>query len=249
MSRRCLLLLLVSAFLSAGWSGCAAHRPVVRAGVVETREQYTSGGRTIRVETFAPAGAGRHPAVLVLHSSAGVVVGKKELREFSRQLAQRGKVAFFVRYFDRTGTTIASEREIDELSAVWLETVRDAVSFASRHPRVRADRIGLFGYSLGAYLAVAESSLDPRVDAVAEIAGGVFENFEPRMRRLPPILIVHGGQDERVPLSEAYEIRRNARRFGAPFEFQIYDGEGHLLSREAMTDAGRRALDFLDQRL
>jgi dienelactone hydrolase len=59
-----------------------------------TRESFISGGRKIRVETFAPAGASRSPGVLVLHTSAGTLLGKAELERFSRRLAERGMVAF-----------------------------------------------------------------------------------------------------------------------------------------------------------
>lgn len=221
--------------------------PVAR--IQEERASFMSGGRKISVETFAPAGVERLPAVLVLHSSAGTLVGKGELVRFSRALAAQGQVAFLVRYFDRTGTVIASGRDIDRFTAAWLATVRDAVDFAAAHPRVRANSIGLFGYSLGAYLAVAEASLDPRIDAVVEVAGGVLAGFEGRMRRLPPTLILHGTADERVLLSEAYEVQSAGRRFGSVVELKLFPGEGHRLSRSASEDASRRALRFLDQHL
>src|SRR5436190_23556173 len=72
--------------------------------VEERGEAFVSGGHRINVETFAPKAAGRFPAVLVLHSSAGTLLGKGELERFSRALAEQGTVALLVRYFDRTGT-------------------------------------------------------------------------------------------------------------------------------------------------
>jgi carboxymethylenebutenolidase len=213
------------------------------------RESFTSGGRRISVATFAPAGGKRHPGVLVLHSAAGTLVGKGELERFSRALATEGKVAFLVRYFDRTGTIFAGGAEIDRSTDIWMETVKHAVDFAVAHPRVRADRIGAFGYSLGAYLAVTHSSLDPRIDAVAEVAGGIFSGYEGGMRRLPPTLILHGSADQRVRVSEAHRLQRAAKRFGAPVQIKIYEGEGHRLSRSAAADASRRALEFLGRHL
>lgn len=230
---------------------CAIHhleaKPVAR--IEKQRASFVSGGRRITVETFAPVGVKRVPAVLVLHSSAGTLVGKGEMERFSRALAAQGQVAFLVHYFDRTGTTFANDNEIKRFTAAWLETVRASVDFAAAHPRVRSDSIGLFGYSLGAYLAVAEASFDPRIDAVAEIAGGIFAGFEGRMRRMPPTLILHGTADERVRLSEAYEVRRAGRHFGSAVEIKLYPGEGHRLSRAASADASRRALQFLGRHL
>jgi len=245
MRSRHVLCFVIALLLSSALHGANAAAPRAE----RQRESFTSGGRRITVETFAPAGRERLPAVIVLHSAAGTLVGKGELARFSRALAAQGKVAFLVRYFDRTGTIFANDRDIDRLTSTWMETIRHAVDFAAAHPRVRADSIGLFGYSLGAYLAVAESSLDPRVDAVAEVAGGVLAGFEGRMRRLPPTLILHGRADQRVPLSEAYEVQRAGRRFGSATELKIYEGEGHRLSRTASEDATRRALRFLHQHL
>jgi dienelactone hydrolase len=220
-----------------------------RFQVEERRESFTSGGRKIGVETFAPAGPRRFPAVLVLHSSAGTLFGHAEMRSFARALAARGKVAFLVRYFDRTRTIFANDREIDRFTGVWLATVNDAVDFAARHPRVRAAAIGTFGFSLGAFLAVAQGSLDRRIDAVVEVAGGVLDGLEPRMRRMPPVLILHGDADQRVPLAEAYQVQRAARRFATASEMKIYPREGHRLSAAAAADATTRALRFFDRHL
>ena len=236
------LLLLALLAVSAVWA-----EPSL--GIEERRETFMSGGRKIRVETFAPAGTRRFPAVLVLHSSAGTLFGHSEMRRFSRELAARGKVAFLVRYFDRTGTTLADDRDIDRFTGVWLGTVKDTVGFAAAHPRVRATAIGTFGFSLGGFLAVAPGSLDPRIDAVVEVAGGVLEGLEPRMRRMPPVLILHGNADQRVGVAEAYQVQKAARRFGAPIEMKIYPGEGHRLSAAASKDATARALRFFDRHL
>ncbi|HEX8310302.1 MAG TPA: prolyl oligopeptidase family serine peptidase [Chthoniobacteraceae bacterium] len=217
---------------------------------IETRRaHFVSGGHRISVETFAPAGATKVPAVLVLHSAAGTIVGKGELVRFSRALAEQGKIAFLVRYFDRTGTIFAGDKAIDEHTRVWTETVQDAVEFVAQHPRTRPDRIGMFGFSLGAYLSVAVGTRDPRIDAVAEIAGGIFEGSAGGMRRFPPMLILHGRADQRVPVQRAFELQQAARRFRATPELRIYEGEGHRLSPAASADASGRALAFLDRHL
>lgn len=163
---------------------------------------------------------------------------------FARLLAAQGAVVYFVHYFDRTGTIFAGDRSIDANSLAWTETARDAVDFAAAHPRTRKDTIGLFGYSLGAFLAVAEASRDPRVVAVVEISGGIFKGFAPRMRRVPPMLILHGRMDQRVPVARAFELEKKATRLGSTPAIKIYEGEGHVLSPDAANDATRRALAF-----
>ena len=213
------------------------------------RESFVSGGRKISVETFAPAGSGRHPAVLVLHSSAGTLVGKGELQRFSRALAGRGMVAFLVRYYDRTGTIFAGDAGIGKHLHEWEATVGDAMDFAAAHPRVRRESIGIFGYSLGGFLAVSTAAHDGRVDAVASVAGGIFTYLGGKLDRVPPLLILHGTADIRVDVAYARELERAARKLGARPVVKLYPGEGHVFSKPALADASQRALDFLAARL
>ena len=136
--------------------------------------------------------------MLVLNSSAGTLLGKAPLERFARRLAERGRTVFFVRYFDRTGTIFAGEEDIHRRWPLWNETVHDAVDFAAAHPRVRPEAIAIFGYSLGAYLAVGEATQDAQIDAVEEIGGALFRGDERRTPRVPPLLIMHGRADQRV---------------------------------------------------
>ncbi len=217
--------------------------------VEKQRESFVSGGRKISVETFAPRAPGRFPAVLVLHSSAGTLVGKGQLEQFSRALAERGMVALLVRYFDRTGTIFANDARIEKHLHEWEDTVADAVSFAAAHPRVRAEAIGIFGYSLGAFLGVSVASRDARVDALAELAGGIFTYLDGRLRRVPPLLIIHGTADQRVAVSYARELEREARRMGARPVVRLFPAEGHVLSPAATKEASELAIDFLASKL
>ncbi|MDB6155803.1 MAG: dienelactone hydrolase [Chthoniobacteraceae bacterium] len=225
------------------------HSVQAAPAIEQRNESFLSGGKTIHVETFAPAGNGRFPAVLVLHTSVGTLVGKSQLELFSKQLAAQGNVAFLVRYFDRTGTHYAGDDKINELAPVWIETVHDTVSFAAAHAKVRPGAIGIFGYSLGAYLGVAESSNDPRVKALVEIAGGILTRYKGKIDRLPPLLSLHGDADERVSVSNAFELQKLARQLGGNPQIHIYKGEGHRLSPAAASDASARALRFLERHL
>jgi carboxymethylenebutenolidase len=232
--------------LSGAWASAAGP---VSSAVERQRESFMSGGRRISVETFAPRAPGRFPAVLVLHSSAGTLLGKRELEQFSQALAERGMVALMVRYFDRTGTIFAGDTAIAQQVHVWEDTVIDGLDFAAAHPRVRRESIGIFGYSLGAFLGVSVASRDARVDAVAELAGGMFDYLGGRLRRVPPTLILHGTADKRVELRYARALESEARRLGTRPVVHYYLGEGHVLSKTASAAASARAIAFLGDHL
>ena len=162
---RLLFAFVLAGFVSSSPAGAASGNAI---SIQTTRESFNSGGRKISVETFAPATPGRRPAVLVLHSSFGTLVGKGELERFSRALAGRGMVAFLVRYYDRTGTIFAGDAGIEKHLHEWEDTVGDAINFVAAHPRVRRESIGIFGFSLGAFPAVSAASRDRRVGAADE---------------------------------------------------------------------------------
>ena len=220
------------------------------AGAVEEgRTSYLSGGRKIKVETYLPAGSARHPAVIVLYGSGGALLGKKEMVTYARQLAEQGMAVFLVHYFNRTRSIVAVDKTITRHWPVWNDTVRDGVDFVAIHPRVRPESIGILGYSLGAYLAISESSADKRIRAVVEIAGGVFDKLQGRTQRFAPTLVLHGQKDERVPVGRVLTVVREARRHDVKPVVKIYENEGHRLSPAARADAGARAIEFLGRHL
>jgi len=228
-------------------SGCTT--PSARLGIIERTESFMSEGHRIKVETFTPSTPGPHPTVLVLHSSAGMIFGKGALVDLCRNLALQGKMAMLVHYFDRTATLWSSNDAIGKLWPIWAATVHDAMNFAVADPRVRADSIGIFGYSLGAFLAVAAASEDKRVVAVVEVSGGTFDALKSKLKRVAPTLILHGRGDEVVSVSYALELAEAARKLGQPASMKFYDGEGHVLKKEAMSDAMSRSLKFFDEQL
>jgi dienelactone hydrolase len=182
-----------------------------------------------------------------LHGSGGgypVVFGP------ARLLAAHGFVAYSLHYFERTGTEVASGRGTVLLHApAWMKTIRDAISFVSTQPEVDAERIGLLGISLGAYLSLAVASIDDRVTVVIDYFGGFPKEMKLFMRRFCPVLVLHGEADDVVPVAEAGEIRKIAERKNVPCEVKIYPGVGHGFPPEIMQDAGQRALDFLKRHL
>ncbi len=247
MKSRSLSSALFLAVCSQLHTGCSTVK--TSPAVIRRTESFLSEGHRIQVETFSPTAPGRHPVVLILHGSSGRVIGKGPLVDLSRELASQGKMAMLVHYFDRTGTAWSGDKAIHQHWRTWAKTVRDSVDFASTYPDVRADAIGIFGFSLGAYLAVSVAADDARIQAVAELSGGLFDEQKPGLKRLPPLLILHGLEDKRVPASRAYELKEIAIRLGTKPEMKTYEGEGHVLSAEAIQDASQRTLAFFDQQL
>lgn len=202
---------------------------------------FVSGEKEIRLEHYASEKPGLRPAVLLVHGSGGPLHG---IDPFARQAAGMGVHVFVVHYFDRTGHTWVSPSVIRDFFVLWLETLRDAINFIVSQPGIDLKRIGLLGFSLGGFLSLALATQEPRITAVAELFGGLPENFMQYANKLPPVLILHGGRDPIVPVAEAEKLEIVLKQHQLPYEMKIYPDQGHHFTGLAQLDALRRVVAF-----
>ena len=130
-----------------------------------------------------------------------------------------------------------------------MKTLWDAISFVEVQHNVDQSRIALIGFSLGAYLSLANSAIDFRVKVVVEFFGGMPKEMKLLMRRLCPVLILHGEDDATVPVDEAYHLQKLLEKKKMPYEMKIYPAVGHGFDSETWKDAGARSLEFLKKYL
>ena len=202
---------------------------------------FTSGGKSIRIDHYPANQGGNSPAVILIHGSGGPLHG---MDPFASQAAQFGVHVFVLHYFERTGHYWVSPSQIESNFLAWLETLKDAVSFVAGQQGVDVSRIGLLGFSLGAYLSLALATQDSRIAAVAELFGGLPEQFAKDAGNLPPVLILHGAQDTTVPVERAHELERILQRHKIPYQVKIYPDQGHVFTGLAQLDAMRRVAQF-----
>ncbi len=214
----------------------------------QTQTSFQSGGKSIRLDAYLPetADGAAVPAVIALHGAGGGVSG---MDRYAAMLAAEGFAVYILHFFDRTGTESADKPTILRNFPVWMKTLWDATSFVEAQPEVDRERIALLGFSLGAYLSLANSAIDRRVKIVVEFFGGMPKEMNFFMRRLCPVLILHGEADPTVPVSEAYQLQKLLEKKKIPYEMKIYPGAGHGFEAEVWRDAGLRSLAFLQKYL
>jgi carboxymethylenebutenolidase len=183
-----------------------------------------------------------------------------------------------VHYFDRTGTrpdhlpTLLKQfqaylersplggKELNRARTTfesWHGTVRDAVGYARRQPRVDARRVGLMGISMGGFLAVAAAAqADLRIACVAELFGGLPPGREAGLRQMPPMLIIHGESDATVPVKHAHALSKQLLAFERTCEIRLYPEVGHAFRTRggrpcllSALDAEQCAVSFLARHL
>jgi carboxymethylenebutenolidase len=203
-----------------------------------------------------PHASGPHPGVVILHGSFG---WRPAYAQFAGALADSGFVALAINCFAETGRdTIPEQRP--QMQPRWQAAIRSAVDYLRAQPFVNSERLGLVGFSRGAFLAVSVASSMPAIKAVVDYFGGIDTSnasLEDQVRDFPALLILHGEADTVVPVSRAYQLRQAVIDRGGEVEMHIYPGAQHAFSaafspsysETAAVDSFRRTIGFLRRRL
>lgn len=223
----------------------AAPPPIIQI----TSVPFTSGGARVVMDRYAATPAINSPTILVLHGAGGMLFDGAEMKRVARSLAEAGNTVYLLRYFNRTGSLFAVDSTMQRHFNVWLETVQDAIG-AAQQDRGTSTPVGLFGYSLGAFLSLAAASGNPRVGAVVELAGGIWNNQRSRIGAMPPVLILHGRDDARVPFAKYAEpLMATLKQRHTQVQTRFFEGEGHVFKAPALVVVRTEAARFFRQHL
>jgi alpha/beta superfamily hydrolase len=121
-----------------------------------------------------------------------------------------------------------------------LDDFRSAVDFmAARHPGLE---IWGAGFSFGSYVALTAGACDDRVCALAGIAPPVDRyDYTEVKRSTKPKFIIHGAEDELIPLKKVREFYAQLRE---PKELVVIDRANHLFDGQA-SEVGDALEDLL----
>lgn len=203
-----------------------------------------------------PITPGTHSAVIILYGAAG---WRPEYVNIAKNLADSGFVALVLDYYagkeSNTGQ-VSTESGWPQ----WQASIRSAVKFLMDDPSTTKGSVGLLGYSRGAFLAVSTASSIPEVKAVVDYFGGGSSEkdvLESQVRGFPPLLILHGEEDNAVPVSMAYSLRDAVIAQGGEVEMKIYPNAPHgfnatwspYYSESYAIDSFQRTVDFFRRKL
>lgn len=224
-------------------------RAAMPNGISKTKLVFESGGRRISMERFQSNRVPRLRAVIVLHGAGGTILDGPEMRRVAESLATSGHPTYLVYYFDRTGTIVGLDAGMQKNFDTWLATVRDAI-VAVQKDCGNVESVGIYGYSLGGFLALAVASDNSRVGAVLDHAGGIWNGKTERIRNMPPVLVMHGERDERVPFAKyAKPLVALLRNRGVKVETRYFTDEGHGFSAAARKTVREDAVKFFGRQL
>lgn len=226
-------------------------------------ETFQAGGKNIRIDVHGAGasapGAPLKPAILLIHGSGGNI--GFWLDRLTPHLAAAGVALFAPHYFERTGTIRADLATITDGIHVpqWLDTIAAAREAVAARPGIDPNRIALIGISLGAFLSMAyaainSASTDPAahkaIRCIVELSGGLTEPYASQATpQLPPTLILHGADDNIVPVSSAHELDALLTNLGVQHETRVLQREGHWFSGPAQMQLLLAVRSFLSKHL
>ncbi len=206
--------------------------------------QFASGGRQIRIDRYGASPASHQPKIIVLHGAGGTLLDGPTMRRMAESLAAAGNMVYLLHYFDCTGTLFGLDANMQRHFQTWLQTVKEGVAWVQRDGDEKAP-VGVYGYSLGAFLALAAASNDEKIGAVVEQAGGMWNGNESLICKMAPVLVVHGELDNRVPLARyAAPLLRVLRERGGTVQSRIYPDEGHVFTAAGSARVREQAVTF-----
>jgi dienelactone hydrolase len=219
-------------------------------------DRFVSGGTSIDIDVFTPAGTGRHPSTLILYGTFGLLPEyRDDIQSFGEALAANGIVALLPHYFDRTGTQpgAGALAAIGQHYASWRQTCGDALLFARTHGRVNAGRLGILGFSLGGHFALSLAMTPPAgisLKCAVDFFGPVVSPpLTGNRAAMPPVLIHHGERDDLVTISDSRqlvsELRGAGKTEGVGYTLLTYRDQGHAFVGADLVAARSKTVEFL----
>jgi len=219
--------------------------------VKQFQNTFYSGSKLIILEQFSPDDSLRYPAVVLVHGADGLrsKILNRGYYNIAKTIAEHNYHVFLIHYLDRTGTKKINVRAIFKNFFIWTKTISDAISYIQSHPHVDGKNVGVLGFSLGASIAIVVAFQDPRVKAVLECSGSVPSWMMTVIKKMPPMLILHGENDPLIPVKEAYKLESLLKLKNIPYSMKIYPGQGHIFLGEASVDSINCMIQFLNLNL
>jgi len=202
----------------------------------------SESGRTIEATLYSPAAISPETQkVVVLHTYYGMIHGEAEPEDhqYAKELAETGDFMVLVPNYAKFGRKGYHAGITEDLSSVinWMVAMNDGVD----------GRVGIVGFSAGAYHALKVSTVNSKVASISAYYGpfdfDVTAFSKNKRQRFPesaidfankidaPVLILHGTKDTETPVSQAKSFARNMEENGKVVSLNVYSGSYHRFDR------------------
>jgi len=197
-----------------------------RAGA-GTAVSYPSGSETVSGYLAVPDGAGKKPAIVVIHEWWGLNdFAKGKADAFAKQgyvaLAvdlYRGKVATDPDVAHQLMRGLPDDRALRDMKA--------AVAYLRARPDVEVSKIGSVGWCMGGGLSLDLAVAEPTLAGAVIYYGHLMTEPATIAGLRAPLLGNFGGLDQGIPAASVREFEAMVKKDGKSVDFKIYPDAGH----------------------
>ncbi|PWB54710.1 MAG: dienelactone hydrolase family protein [Candidatus Methanoperedenaceae archaeon] len=212
-----MLLLIMISFVVI--SGCTEKSDSSRNENVEIISQ----GLAYPAYLAEPTGAGKMPAIVLIHSFNGLEPGYKNI---SDNMANDGYIVISPEW--QTFNKTPADEVVGGL-------ISDSVAYLKAKPNVDMNRLGLTGFCAGGrYTMLFLPQMTQFRSGVAwygfPYSGGFMNQSKPEDfigQLKAPMLMIHGTHDAPSPISDIYRYATALNATGKYFELKVYQGRPH----------------------
>ena len=185
---------------------------------------------TVRAEIYRPSGNGPFPAIIVLHGCGGP---DAHHRLWAERLVSWGYVAVVMDSFSSRGFGNICKKTTSVTPETRVSDIYGAAEYLRKLPYVAKDRIGLLGFSHGAWTIMKAVQVKYQLKLFG-IRGAVayYPYCNPKLddKIEVPLLVLIGDDDDWTPAPLCRELQTVISKV-APVEMVFYPGARHAFDR------------------
>lgn len=203
------------------------------------RIELELGGRAVGAWLEQPAGAGPHPAVLVIHELWGLTA---DVERICGRLAAAGYAALAPELYGPGRRPICIARAVRDLArggGGGVGRAGEALRALRERPEVDGTRVGAIGFCMGGGFALLLGARE-ELRATAVNYGRVPESAA-ELEGLCPVVASYGGRDRQL-ISHFERLRRFLEEREIPHDAELYPEAGHSFMNRSLPRSGARAL-------
>ncbi|WP_448581733.1 DPP IV N-terminal domain-containing protein [Thermaurantiacus sp.] len=253
----------------------AANHVLPRFGTLKAAD-----GQDMHWMMLVPPGlaeGARAPVVFEVYGGPGVQRVRRAWGSLVHQhLVRRGYVVFVLDNRGSSNRGVKFEAPLYRaLGGVEVEDQLQALAFLKSQPFVDPDRVAVYGWSYGGYMALRLLTKAPEAFA-AGVAGAPVTDWRlydthyterylgnpavddapyraadvtvDAARLMRPLLLLHGLADDNVVFDHSAKMMAALQKAGRPFETMVYPGQAHSIREPALaTHLWKTIIAFLDR--
>jgi len=219
---------------------------------------YKSGSETVSGYLALPSGAGKHPAIIVIHEWWGL---NDWVKDQAQKFAEQGYVALAVDLY--RGKTANSPDDAHILMRGLpddrgLRDLEAAFSYLASRDDVESNKIGAIGWCMGGGWSIKLAEDQPKLAAFVVNYGSLPTDAAIISKIKAPMLGNFGADDRGIPPEAVHAFESAMKSDGKKPDIKIYEGAGHAFQNpnnkdgyrpEATADADKRINAFFHKTL